>query len=94
MYLGETFGTDQLYPGLGPQRGVAMKWIVWTNVMLAEAGGRLAAALPAGVAGAVEEGSVDWVSKTEEEGEEEKEQRRSYEKRGEEMAKAKGDLER
>ena len=69
MYLGEMFGenakdksiqgehhnNNQLYPALGPRRGEAMKWIVWTNITIAEAGGRLAAALPVGSAGAVEE---------------------------------------
>jgi glutathione S-transferase len=35
MYLGETFGVDKgLYPGPGPERGEAMKWIVWANVTL------------------------------------------------------------
>jgi glutathione S-transferase len=38
MYLGETFGVDKkLYPPPGPKRGLAMKWIVWTNVTLGEA---------------------------------------------------------
>ncbi|GAM82986.1 hypothetical protein ANO11243_009720 [Dothideomycetidae sp. 11243] len=58
MYLGETFGVDRdepPYPALGPLRGKAMKWIVWTNMELAEAAGRLAAALPRGTPGAVEE---------------------------------------
>lgn len=41
MYLGEVFGVEQdLYPGPGPKRGVAMKWIAWANVTLAEAVGR------------------------------------------------------
>ena len=41
-YLGETFGVDAgLYPGPGPKRGNAMKWIVWSNVTLAEAVFRL-----------------------------------------------------
>ena len=30
-----------LYPELGPKRGEAMKWIVWSNVSLAEAASRL-----------------------------------------------------
>ena len=60
MYLGETFGVERdLYPQLGPQRGEAMKWIVWTNTTLTPAGGRLAAALPVGAPGGVEEGSQD-----------------------------------
>jgi glutathione S-transferase len=38
MYLGEQFGVEKrLYPGPGPKRGEAMKWIVWTNVTLGEA---------------------------------------------------------
>ena len=38
IYLGETFGTDKrLWPGPGPKRGEAMKWVVWTNVSLGEA---------------------------------------------------------
>lgn len=42
IYLGEVFGVAaKLYPELGPKRGEAMKWIVWTNTVLAEAGGRL-----------------------------------------------------
>ncbi len=37
MYLGETFGVERrLYPEPGPQRGVAMQWIVWSNVTLTE----------------------------------------------------------
>ncbi|KAL9129609.1 MAG: hypothetical protein Q9217_001965, partial [Psora testacea] len=72
MYLGEMFGVDdkdknkddnssghQLYPALGPLRGEAMKWIIWTNLTIAEAGSRLAAALPTGHMGAVEEGSAE-----------------------------------
>lgn len=63
MYLGEAFGVDAgLYPAPGPRRGAAMKWIVWGNVMLAEAAGRLAASLPPGSEGAVETGSRDWVA--------------------------------
>jgi hypothetical protein len=42
-----------------------MRWIIWTNVTIAEAGGRLAAALPAGSKGAVEKGSADWVAEEE-----------------------------
>jgi glutathione S-transferase len=38
MYLGETFGVARgLYPAPGVQRGVAMQWIVWTNVTLGDA---------------------------------------------------------
>jgi glutathione S-transferase len=63
LYLGETFGVDAgLYPKPGPMRGAAMKWIVWTNVALAEAAGRLSAALPTGSDGAVQSGSVDYVA--------------------------------
>ena len=37
MYLGEQFGVEKkLYPASGPKRGEAMKWIVWTNVTLAD----------------------------------------------------------
>ena len=66
MYLGETFGVEKgLYPAPGPKRGEAMKWIVWTNTCLADAAGRLGAALPAGAPGAVEEGSQDAASEHE-----------------------------
>lgn len=42
IYLGEVFGVAaKLYPELGPKRGEAMKWIVWTNTVLAEAAGGL-----------------------------------------------------
>ncbi len=62
MYLGEIFGVDaKLYPAPGPKRGEAMKWITWSNVTLAEAGGRLAASLPTGSEGAVQSDSLDWV---------------------------------
>jgi glutathione S-transferase len=38
MYLGEVFGVERnLYPSAGPQRGEAMKWIVWTNVTFGDA---------------------------------------------------------
>jgi glutathione S-transferase len=38
IYLGELFGTDKkLWPAAGPKRGEAMKWVVWTNVTLADA---------------------------------------------------------
>jgi glutathione S-transferase len=62
MYLGEVFGVDaHLYPALGPQRGEAMKWIVWGNVALAEAGGRLSALLPSDSDGGVLPNSQDWI---------------------------------
>lgn len=62
MYLGETFGVAAgLYPPSGPQRGAAMKWIVWTNTSLAEAAGRLSAMQISGSDGAVQEGSVDFI---------------------------------
>ncbi len=62
MYLGEMFGVDaKLYPELGPKRGEAMKWIVWSNINLAEAGGRLSAELPTDNDGAVQPNSLDWV---------------------------------
>jgi glutathione S-transferase len=42
MYLGEMFGVERgLYPPPGPRRGEAMKWIVWANVTLNDAVGRL-----------------------------------------------------
>ena len=63
LYLGETFGVAAaLYPAPGPLRGEAMKWIVWSNVTLAEAAGRLAAARPAGSDGPVQSGSQDRVA--------------------------------
>src|SRR5262245_46499620 len=35
IYLGEAFGVDKgLFPAPGPERGAAMKWIVWCNVSL------------------------------------------------------------
>jgi glutathione S-transferase len=37
-YLGETFGEKAgLWPAPGPKRGLAMTWVVWTNVSLGEA---------------------------------------------------------
>jgi glutathione S-transferase len=37
-YLGETFGVEKnLFPGPGPKRGVALQWLVWSNVSLGEA---------------------------------------------------------
>lgn len=67
MYLGETFGLAKdgddkpsLYPAPGPQRGEAMKWIVWSNTCLAEAGSRLMATLTP-----VEQGSKDEVAQKE-----------------------------
>ena len=63
MYLGETFGVEKdLYPAPGPKRGEAMKWIAWANITLGEAAGRLSALLPTGSDGAVQPGSVDYVS--------------------------------
>lgn len=42
IYLGETFGVEKgLFPPPGPKRGEALKWLVWTNVTLGEANGRL-----------------------------------------------------
>lgn len=62
MYLGEVFGVEsKLYPEPGPKRGEAMKWIAWSNVTLAEAGGRLSASLPTSSEGAVQSNSLDWV---------------------------------
>jgi glutathione S-transferase len=62
MYLGEVFGVDaKLYPPLGTQRGEAMKWIVWGNVTLAEAGARLSALLPSDSDGGVVANSQDWI---------------------------------
>lgn len=41
LYLGEIFGVAKgLYPEPGPERGEAMKWIVWSNVTLGDAFGR------------------------------------------------------
>ena len=67
VYLGETFGVSKngdedkpsLYPAPGPQRGEAMKWIVWTNTTLTPGGQKLAASMPFGTPGGVEEGSQD-----------------------------------
>jgi glutathione S-transferase len=62
MYLGEVFGVEaKLYPPLGTQRGEAMKWIVWGNVTLAAAGGRLSAMLPSDSDGGVVANSQDWI---------------------------------
>jgi len=42
LYLGEIFGVAKgLYPEPGPDRGEAMKWVVWSNVTLGDAFGRL-----------------------------------------------------
>jgi len=42
LYLGEIFGIAKgLYPDPGPERGEAMKWVVWSNVTLGDAFGRL-----------------------------------------------------
>lgn len=60
MYLGETFGVERgLYPPLGPSRGLAMRWIAWASVTLAEAAGRVSLSSP-GTAGGVETGSRDY----------------------------------
>jgi len=60
LYLGESFGVERgLFPAPGAGRGRAMSWVVWSNVALAEAGGRLAASQPAGGDGGVQEGSID-----------------------------------
>ncbi|HEY2035819.1 MAG TPA: glutathione S-transferase N-terminal domain-containing protein [Steroidobacteraceae bacterium] len=41
LYVGEIFGVAKgLYPEPGPQRGEAMKWVVWANVTLGDAFGR------------------------------------------------------
>jgi len=62
LYLGELFGVEaKLYPPAGVQRGEAMKWIVWSNVSLAEAAGRLSALLPSDSDGVVQSNSQDWV---------------------------------
>ena len=38
IYLGETFGVDRgLFPAAGPQRGEALRWLVWCGVTLGEA---------------------------------------------------------
>ncbi len=60
LYLGETFGVERgLFPAAGPKRGEAMKWVIWTNMVLAEAGGRLSAMMEGD--GAAQEGSADWL---------------------------------
>jgi len=42
LYLGEIFGVATgLYPEPGPERGEAMKWVVWANVTLGDAFGRV-----------------------------------------------------
>lgn len=62
LYLGETFGTEKaLFPESGPSRGEAMKWVVWSNINLADAAGKLAAELPPDAPGAVQQGSQDFV---------------------------------
>jgi glutathione S-transferase len=62
LYLGETFGVEAgLFPPPSPQRGAAMKWVVWANMALAEAGGRLSAAQPDGTDGGTQENSRDWL---------------------------------
>ncbi len=60
MYLGEMFGLEKgLYPAAGPKRGEAMKWIVWANMVLADAGGRLSAQMDGD--GATQEESPDYL---------------------------------
>jgi glutathione S-transferase len=60
LYLGEMFGVEKgLYPAPGPKRGEAMKWIIWANMVLAEAGGRLSAQMDGD--GATQEESPDWL---------------------------------
>jgi glutathione S-transferase len=64
IYLGEVFGVEAgLYPPLSPKRGEAMKWIVWSNVTLAEAASRLAMAQPCSsmAAATTDPASLDWV---------------------------------
>ena len=61
-----------LYPALGPKRGEAMKWIVWTNTTLAAAGQRLSIALPAHVPGADKMGERALLSDEKGKAEEEK----------------------
>jgi glutathione S-transferase len=61
MYLGEVFGVEKnLYPAPGPKRGEAMKWIVWANMVLADAGSRLSAQMDGD--GATQEESPDYLS--------------------------------
>ncbi|WP_339721140.1 glutathione S-transferase family protein [uncultured Paraglaciecola sp.] len=63
LYLGETFGVEKaLFPALGPSRGEAMKWVVWSNLNLADAAGKLAAQLSPEAPGAVQKGSQDFVA--------------------------------
>jgi glutathione S-transferase len=60
MYLGEMFGVEKgLYPASGLRRGEAMKWIVWANMVLADAGSRLSAQLDGD--GATQEESPDYL---------------------------------
>jgi glutathione S-transferase len=38
IHLGECFGVEKgLFPAAGPQRGEALKWVVWCNATLCEA---------------------------------------------------------
>lgn len=42
IYLGETFGVEKgLFPPPGTRRGEAIMWLVWTNVSLGDALGRV-----------------------------------------------------
>ncbi len=60
LYLGETFGVAKgLYPAPGLKRGEAMKWIIWANMVLADAGGRLSAQMDGD--GATQEESPDYL---------------------------------
>ncbi len=60
MYLGEMFGVEKgLYPAPGVKRGEAMKWIVWANMVLAEAGSRLSAQMDGD--GATQKESPDYL---------------------------------
>jgi glutathione S-transferase len=60
LYLGECFGVERgLFPAPGAGRGRAMSWVVWSNVALAEAGSRLASAMPQGGDGGVQPDSID-----------------------------------
>jgi glutathione S-transferase len=55
LYLGETFGVDKaLFPEPGPRRGEAMKWVVWANLNLADAAGKLVVELPLDAPGALQ----------------------------------------
>jgi glutathione S-transferase len=60
LYLGEMFGVEKgLYPAPGPKRGEAVKWIIWANMVLAEAGSRLSAQMDSD--GSTQEESPDYL---------------------------------